>query len=290
MRDYETQQNLIEQRKKAAIAEYPQQWLHIINSWHKDSKKDCAYLTYSANYLLRTGGVRWALDPLTLRRRVPTAPQVNIEEDLSRLEFVLLTHQHADHLDDALIHELRNSSIQWVVPKEIKSKVMQLGIREKNLIIPEDLKTISIKGVNIVPFEGLHWQKIHREGNVEIHGVPSTSYLVEFNGKRWLFPGDIREYAADALPGFGIVDGIFAHLWLGRKCALIDPPPFLNEFCTFFASLKPKRIVITHLEELGRNALDYWDESHYQMVKSHMERMSPSMDISRAYMGDKVDL
>jgi len=290
MRDYEAQQNLIEQRKQTAIAEYPQQWLHIIKSWRKDSEKDCAYLTYSANYLFRTNGVRWALDPLTLRRRVLTAPHVNIAEDLSKLEFVLLTHQHADHLDDALIHELRDTSIQWVVPKEIKSKVMQFGLLERNMIIPEDLKTISIRGVNIVPFEGLHWQKLHREEIVEIHGVPATSYMVEFNGKRWLFPGDIRDYDVDALPGFGVMDGIFAHLWLGKKCALMEPPPLLDAFCHFFVGLKPKRIVITHLEELGRNALDYWDESHYELVRSQIQQMSPNMDISAAHMGEKVIL
>jgi len=177
-----------------------------------------------------------------------------------------------------------------VVPKAIKTKVMQHGILEKNIIIPEDLKLISLAGVNIIPFEGLHWQKIHREDIVEIHGVPATSYIVEFQGKRWLFPGDVRDYDLEAMPGFGVMDGIFAHLWLGKKSALWEPPPLLDAFCNFFTSLKPKRIVITHLEELGRNALDYWDNHHYEMVRSQIQLISPDINVSVAYMGDKVVL
>jgi hypothetical protein len=290
MIDFNLKQSQIEQRKQTAIAEYPQQWARLIKGWQEDNSEDCAFLTYSANYLFRTAGVRWALDPLTLRCRVPTAPNVPIAENLSKLEFVILTHRHADHLDDVLVHKLRKTSIQWVVPKAILSKVLEFGLLEKNIIIPENLKTISIKGVNILPFEGLHWQKLYRDETVEIHGVPATSYLVEFQGKRWLFPGDIREYDLGALPGFGVIDGIFAHLWLGKKCALMEPPPLLDAFCNFFYNLKPKRIVITHLEELGRNAFDYWDESHYHLVRSQIQQMSPNMDISAALMGDKVGL
>lgn len=290
MQEYDVKQNLIEQRRKDAIAKYPEQWSRMIEMWRENTDEDRALLIYSANYLFRTGGVRWAIDPLTLQRRVPLAREVNVARDLSELEFVLLTHGHADHLDDALIHELRDAPIRWVVPKPILSKVVQAGLSDKNIIIPENLKMISIGGVNIVPFEGLHWQKIHREEIVEFHGVPATSYMVEFNGKRWLFPGDIREYDVDALPGFGVMDGIFAHLWLGRRSALVEPPPLLDAFCTFFTSLKTKRIVITHLEELGRNALDYWDDLHYQRVKSRMQQMAPNIEVTAAYMGEKVDL
>jgi hypothetical protein len=290
MVDYNAKQRLIDKRKQIAIADYPRQWSRMIEMWQGDSDEDCAFLTYSANYLFRTGGVRWAIDPLTLRRRVPDAARVNIAEDLSKLEFVILTHQHADHLDDALIHQLRKTPIRWVVPKPILPKVLQFGLLEKNIIILVDFEPISLGGVNITPFEGMHWQKILRDEIVEIHGVPSTSYMVEFHGKRWLFPGDVRKYDIDALPGFGILDGVFAHLWLGKKCALMEPPPLLDPFCAFFASLKSKQIVITHLEELGRNALDYWDDSHYELVRSSIQNLAPGINVSAAYMGDKVIL
>lgn len=290
MTDYNAKQRWIDKRRQIAITEYPRQWSRMIERWQEDSDEDCAFLTYSANYLFRTAGARWAIDPLTLQSRVPASAPLDLARDLSKLEFVILTHEHADHLDEALIHELRNTSIQWVVPKSILSRVLQLGVGEKNIIIPEDRQTISLSGVNIVPFNGRHWQRIPRDEMVEIHGVPSTSYMVELNGKHWLFPGDVRDYEVSAFPGFGVLDGIFAHLWLGRKSALMEPPPLVDPFCSFFTSLGSKGIVITHLEEFGRNALDYWDQSHYELVRSRIQNLAPGIHVSAASMGDVVHL
>jgi len=94
----------------------------------------------------------------------------------------------------------------------------------------------------------------------------------------------------NALPGFGVLDGIFAHLWLGRKCALMEPPPLVDAFCTFFTSLNSKRIVITHLEELGRDSLDYWDKNQYELARTCIQNLAPGIDVSAAYRGDKVSL
>ena len=101
-----------------------------------------------------------------------------------------------------------------------------------------------------------------------LRGVPATGYLVEFQNKRWLFPGDTRTYDASQLPSFGPVDGLFAHLWLGRGCALMDEPPLLDAFCQFCLDLQPRRIILTHLNEFGRDADDFWDEEHAEKLCS----------------------
>jgi hypothetical protein len=49
-------------------------------------------------------------------------------------------------------------------------------------------------------------------------------YLLEFNGKRWLFPGDTRSYDASLLQSFGPLEGHFAHLWLSRTGAYLEVP------------------------------------------------------------------
>jgi hypothetical protein len=144
--------------------------------------------------------------------------------------------------------------------------------------------------IHIVPFEGLHWESTIKDGIAGLKGLPATSYMVEFNGKRWLFPGDVRTYDIDAMPGFGHIDGVFAHLWLGRKSALIETPPLVNAFCDFYTALKPKRIIVTHLEELGRNALDYWDDSHYRMVQQRFQEIAPEIEVSCAHAGDEIFL
>ena len=60
----------------------------------------------------------------------------------------------------------------------------------------------------LTPFDGLH---IHGE-----HGVPAMGYLAEFSKKRWLFPGDTREFDFSKLPDFGELDDVIGHLWLGK--------------------------------------------------------------------------
>jgi hypothetical protein len=84
------------------------------------------------------------------------------------------------------------------------------------------------------------------------------------------------------------LDNIFAHLWLGRGCALMDEPPLLDAFCRFFLSLSPRRIILTHLNELGRDANDFWDESHVQIVDSRFREISENILVTHLVMGESI--
>jgi hypothetical protein len=152
------------------------------------------------------------------------------------------------------------------------------------------LAPLQFDDITITAFEGLHWEPPAPGSGLPPHGVPSVGYLVEFNGKRWLFPGDIRCYDPRLLPDFGALQGLFAHLWLGRRAALREVPPLVEAFCTFYANIPVARIVITHLEELGREAEDYWDVRHYTLVTSHLQQLAPGASISAAYLGESVAL
>ena len=123
-----------------------------------------------------------------------------------------------------------------------------------------------------------------------MRGIPAAGYLVDFNGKRWLFPGDTRTYDASPIPDFGQLDGLFAHLWLGRGCALLDFPPLLKSFCHFFASQQPGSIILTHLMEFGRAADEYWDVSHAQKVISFYQANYNHVELSYALMGQTIFL
>lgn len=185
--------------------------------------------------------------------------------DLSALSFVLLTHEHKDHLDLDLLSTLKDLPIKWVVPEFLLSQIETAGLRRENIIVPSALTRIELDGIHILPFNGLHWET---SSDGCLKGVPAMGYFIECNGKRWLFPGDTRTYNASQLPVFNSVDAAFAHLWLGRGSALMDEPPLLDAFRRFFLDLNPRRIVLTHLNEFGRDASDYWDESHAQLVSS----------------------
>jgi hypothetical protein len=113
-------------------------------------------------------------------------------------------------------------------------------------------------------------------------------YLIEVKGKRWLFPGDTRTYDAGRLHKFGPVDHLFAHLWLGRGCALTEEPSLADAFCTFCLDLEPRNIVLTHLDELDRDANDLWDAGHAQWVCSKMLARRPDLRVRFARMGECV--
>ncbi len=279
----------IDRRRAEIVTRYPAQWDGMITKWNSAGPENRAWLMYSANYLFHTRGVRWAIDPLTLHWRVPAAPLVEAARDLRMLSFIILTHAHADHLDFDLLHSLSELPIQWVIPEYLLPLVTETGLSQAKIIIPKPLKTFELEGLKITPFDGMHWETdpTYQDGQ---RGVPATGYLVEFSGKRWLFPGDTRTYDTSKMPSFGAVDGLFAHLWLGRGCALHENPPLLETFCTFCLDFHPKRIIVTHLEEFGRNADEYWDDAHFQSVKSRILACTPDMVIESACLGERVDL
>lgn len=285
---YAQKQAEIEARKTAAVQQYPQLWQQMLSDWSAPSASDQAWLICSANYLFRTGEVRWALDPLLLRQRLPAAPEVDIFP-LAALDYVVLTHRHADHLDLNLLRQLKEFPIHWVVPEFLLASHSFLDLPLGKLIIPKPLEALHLDGLNLVPFDSLHYEPAPDYPNGQ-RGLPAMGYLAEFNGKRWLLPGDTRSYQAGTLPTFGPVDGIFAHLWLGRGCALQDEPPLSAAFCRFCLDLSPRRIVLTHLNEFGRDADDIWDQRHARMIKNLLENDAPWLGVTIAQMGDKIAL
>ncbi len=113
-------------------------------------------------------------------------------------------------------------------------------------------------------------------------------YLVEQGGKRWLFPGDTRTYDPTGLPDFGPVDVLFAHLWLGRGSAMHPHPPLLEYFCRFCLALQPRRVILTHLEEWGRQASDFWDGGHARQVILALKKQAPFLSVEAAKTGEQI--
>jgi hypothetical protein len=269
-----------------ASALYPALWEKMIAEWNRPDPQDRVWLSYSANYIFRTNNVRWAIDPLTLHWRLKSSPHVDVARDLRNLSFVLLTHAHKDHLDFDLLSALKQHSIKWVVPEfMLPDVVAQAGLSSENIIIPTPLNSIDLHGFSILPFNGLHWETT-QDGTVK--GVPALGYLIECNSRRWLFPGDTRTYNSAQLPVFPALDAVFAHLWLGRGSALENQPPLLEPFCQFFLDMGARHIILTHLNELGRDANDYWDDTHVDLVAKKILEMSAGTPVSHLKLGDSA--
>jgi L-ascorbate metabolism protein UlaG (beta-lactamase superfamily) len=287
-------QQEIKRQQDEIIGQYPALWSRLIETW-KQPGTDCAWLSYSASYLFRTCGIRWAMDPVRLSHRLPGAPEPDFAHDLGDLSFVLLTHRHADHLDLDLIGSLGDSSTIWVVPRAILPLVQKHGcLPGTRIVVPEMLQPLEFQGVRVTPFDGLHWERLEANETEHIpaynRGVPAVGYLVEFAGRRWLFPGDTRTYDASRIPCFGPVDGLFVHLWLGRSSALLESPPLLEAFAEFCLALQPRRVVITHLNEFGRDPEDFWGAAHARRACQALRRRAPYLPVTPALMGDCIEL
>jgi L-ascorbate metabolism protein UlaG (beta-lactamase superfamily) len=103
-------------RRKNAILAYPGHWQRLLADWRAEGD-DAAWLIYAANYLFRTAGMRWVMDPITLWARLRMKVPVNLVADLAGLDFLVLTHRHADHYDARLLEALAILPILWVVPE-----------------------------------------------------------------------------------------------------------------------------------------------------------------------------
>lgn len=271
----------IEEKIARARAEYPALWRRFIHQWREATSGNSAWLMYAANYLCYTGGVRWAMNPFSLSTRISGVPHADYAADLDQLELVLLTHIHNDHFDLNLISAIAGLPIQWIVPDFMLNQVLGAGVPRKNIVVPTNGESIAFKGLGITPFAGQH---IHGR-----YGVPETGYLVECCGKRWLFPGNTRVYDADKLPDVGSVDAVFAHVWLGKGQAGLPISPLLEDFCQYTLSCKAKRILLTHLDELGRDEKDLWDVRHVRMIANKLEEMGAVGKAKAYFTGGMID-
>jgi hypothetical protein len=278
-----TSQGELEFKIEQAKADYPYIWDRLVAEWNATDEGDHAWLTHSANYLLNTAGVRWALDPLALPARLPGVIVPNYARDLDHLQLIVLSHAHHDHLDLDLITALQGFPVRWVIPEFMVGNLMKsVSIPSERIIVPEPGSRISVEGLTLTPFEGLH--------NREKNGIPEMGYLAEFGGYRWLFPGDTRLFDTSRLPVFGRLDGVFAHLWLGKAGAQVNPPPLLEEFCAFYTAFNTGRLVITHLNEFGRDVTELWDETHYRSVVQCLKKNPGCPQVELGQTGDQINL
>ncbi len=262
----------------------------MANAWAEPDGEPRAWLMYSASYLVHTGGLHWAIDPVRLKHRLVSAPSADYATDLQHLSLVLLTHEHGDHLDLQLLRSLRHLLITWVVPEPLLARVRgEAAIAPGRVLVPRPLEPMDQAGIRITPFDGMHWEN-HTAGAEQRRGVPSTGYLVEYGSKRWLFPGDTRSYVAGDLPAFGPVDVLFAHLWLGRAAAQHNPPPLLDDFCRWCIDLSPTRVVLAHLNEFGRDPEDYWTDEHARRVVGRIRQLRPELPVMPVSMGSSIEL
>lgn len=274
--------------REAFLREYPDAFDVMLGRWAEASGACEMSLMYAASYLFVTGEVRWAVDPVLPGSLLPDFPDGLRTEPLGELAFVLLTHDHSDHVDWELLASLRDSGVTFVVPEHMRDAVAErVKPRGGQMTVARWGERLELHGMGILPWDGLHWQT---DPDGRRQGTDATGYLVEAEGRRWLFPGDVRDYRAEEVARFAPVDTLFAHLWLGRGRALDPAPPELDAFCEFLRAAEPRRVVLTHLYEFSRRPTDLWTDRHVGLIRERWKEMGEQAPIMTPRVGEMMVL
>jgi len=280
---------LIAEARVRFFREYPTRWQRMLATWRQPPRAMMGWLMYAASYLFTTHGVRWALDPvIPASRLLPDLPGELPMEVLADLSFLLLTHDHDDHVDYRLLAALRSSGVRFVVPEHMLATVRaHANPHEKQLIVAQHGQRLELDGIGVLPFPGWHW---YRQADGQLCGLDATGYLVEVDGQRWLFPGDVRDYGVPEIRQLGPVDLLFAHLWLGRGCAGDSVPPLLDAFCDYLRACAPRAVVLAHLYEFSRATDDLWHRRHVALVRSCWGALAPNVPLRAPEVGEEMGL
>ncbi|MBI5236225.1 MAG: MBL fold metallo-hydrolase [Deltaproteobacteria bacterium] len=173
-------------------------------------EKDYTVWLGHSTVLIRANGIRILTDPVfgdinfLLKRK--TALPIGSPEDLPAIHYVVISHNHYDHLDIASIRLLKKLFDPRFVTgpgyagffKTITDKHTTLDWWEAH----------EAEGVRITSLPAQHWS---RRGVFDTNKMLWASYLVEGKGKRYFWAGDTGYFAAFREYGekFGPFDAAF---------------------------------------------------------------------------------
>ena len=189
-----------------------------------------------ATLLVQTGGVNILTDPHLSERASPVSfagpkrvvPPAVALEDLPRIDLVLISHNHYDHLDERTVKRLAASpggSPRFLVPLGIKEWFHSRGIETVAEMDWWETKDLLGLSVHFVPTQ--HWSaRSPFDRNETLWGA----WVVERPGFRFFFCGDAgySEHFREIASKFGSFDlaalpiGAYEPRWF-MKAAHLDP-------------------------------------------------------------------
>ena len=215
-----------------------------------------------AMYLLKLGDTHIAIDPSLWDMPIAKEDEAALVSLLGECDGVIVTHLHEDHYDPALLDRL-SPHIPLFLP-DFSPARWQKSQKVLHSTFPG--ASYSLGEVTLSFYESAH-----SEGKNQ---VPEYGFSVYHRGKHYAFPADVRNYDAP-LPPLPPADALVAHLWLGRRNALLDTSAYEETFCRFVRRFSPERILLGHLYDFRRVITDMWTAWHTQKLKDRLPKAIP---------------
>ena len=131
---------------------------------------------------------------------------------------------------------------------------------------------------------------IHAAGT-SLHGVPAYSYLFEAQNKKWFIPGDTRTYDPKQFHNMGHLDGLISPCLVGtERCIEGSSTTSGSSSAIISCRFNSSKIVLTHLDEWGREESDLWTNHHAEMITHKIRHESSNVTVTTAVTGDQVSM
>ena len=240
---------------------------HFVEKWEQifDEYKQMDNRVWFAGptaYVFSLKGIKFAVDLQIRRENEREKVMENLLEQVKELAFVLITHQHDDHMCIPLMQHLKDTDIKWYIPCETRTDLIEKSqIKKENIVWVKPGDVWNVGEVQIRAFETPHTKPGEKL-------FLQCGYEIMSSEGRILIPGDVRDYDYRGYPEFGEIDVCFAHLWAGNDALNKEYyMPVLKEFVEFHSRLKAKNYFLCHLYEIGRKSTFMWNEEHAEEAK-----------------------
>lgn len=240
-----------------------------------------ASLIGPSSYIFNTNGFHWAMDVSFGNMRFLAESPSHIREHLGKLNLIILTHEHADHMETSTIRTLADTDITWVAPDFLVDKLLLCGIEHKRIIPVKAGETVTTGPLNIRVLPGRHYRPDTGKG------CDAVGYMITAdNAPSIAFPSDVRDYRTDNLCPLD-ADWCFAHVWLSDfACDTEKNIKKSAEFADFMLKMSSRNIVLAHLYESSRTTDSIWQIYHADIARKAILERSPQAVVRTPKYGE----
>jgi L-ascorbate metabolism protein UlaG (beta-lactamase superfamily) len=145
--------------------------------------------------LLKVSNQLWLIDPVFSQRVSPFSfmgpkrfhqPPISIA-DLPKLDGVIISHDHYDHLDSASIKQLINKVGMFVVPLGIKAKLLKWGVLDEQIKELDWWQSLQLADLEIVSTPAQHFSG---RGLFDRNSTLWSSWVIKTQQQRVFYSGD----------------------------------------------------------------------------------------------------
>ena len=272
--------------KKDYDLNFPYYWKKVFSEYKDNKNTDRVWFIGPTSYVFSLSGVRFAVD-LQIRRACDFEKvKAELCEDTCAIDFILITHQHDDHMCIPLMRALKDTNIKWYLPEGThENLIAETELPEEKIVRMRSGESFKCGDVCVRAFKSTH-ERPDEEQIFEQLG----SEVITPNGKL-LFPADVRNYDLNLYPSFSDIDVCFSHLWAGDDTVNAENyMPLLKEFAEFYSAFGAKKYFLCHLYEIAREFRHMWRYTHAaEAMELFMERI-PEAEIMIPHLGSSYEL